>query len=200
MAAISLDAAADMVRRPASLKVRALQWLAQREHSPAELRVKLLRAASGQPVATASESEGLHLMDPADLDADDGEAVAVEAASGRRAGRPSPEVVAEVDALLAWLTTHKYLSSERFVESRVNARQSRYGNQRITRELQQHGLALGQDAQQALKDSELSRAREVWARKFGTVTADPGERVRQMRFLAGRGFGNDVVRRLEREG
>ena len=31
------------IRRPPSLKVRALQWLAQREHSRQELRDKLLR-------------------------------------------------------------------------------------------------------------------------------------------------------------
>ena len=81
-----------MVRRPASLKVRALQWLAQREHSPAELRVKLLRAAAGQPVATASDSDGLHFVesaDLADLDADDGEAV------GIAGGMPQAKVEAE---------------------------------------------------------------------------------------------------------
>ena len=127
-------------------------------------------------------------------------------AFGRSASEPiafentTESLAAEVDAVMAWLTSHGYLSQQRFVESRVNARQARFGNLRITRELQQHGVALDIEAQQALRASEYDRAREVWQRRYGADGApqDAAARVRQMRFLAGRGFSPEVVRRVLR--
>jgi regulatory protein len=102
----------------------------------------------------------------------------------------------QVEAVLDWLQANRYLCEERFVESRVHARASRYGNLRIRQELAQHGVALSADAAQQLKDSELARAREVWSRKFGQLAADAADRARQMRFLAGRGFSGEVIRRV----
>ena len=148
----------------AALKVRALKWLAQREHSRSELRAKLLRLAARPP-------EG----DDAPADAG-----------------------TEIDALLDWLAARGYLSDVRFVESRVNARQARYGNLRIRDELRRHGTALDAGTEQTLQATEFERAREVWARKFGAAATDAAARVRQMRFLLGRGFSPEVVRRVVR--
>jgi regulatory protein len=47
-----------------------------------------------------------------------------------------------------------------------------------------------------LRSTELERAREVWARKFGESTTEPKERARQVRFLISRGFAAEVVRRI----
>jgi regulatory protein len=168
------------LRRPASLKVRALQWLAQREHSPLELRAKLLRAAAGRPVPLASDPDMGHDLDEDAADPDERQAA----------------IAAEVDGLIAWLAEHRYLSVERFVESRIHARQARFGNQRIQHELQQHGVRLEAPTQQALRESELARARALWDRKFGEPAADPAGRLRQMRFLAGRGFSAATVQRV----
>jgi regulatory protein len=154
--------------RALSLKARALQWLAQREHSRLELRRKLLAAARRRDAAHAHEGE------PAD---------------------PS----AEVEAVLDWLVAQRHLSEARFVESRVHARSARFGTRRIAQELAQHGLALAPDAAAQLRASEVERAREVWARKYGTEPAsDAAARARQMRFLAGRGFTPEVIRRVVR--
>ncbi len=106
--------------------------------------------------------------------------------------------IEQVEAVLDWLQVNRYLCEERFVESRVHARVSRYGNLRIRQELAQHGVTLTADATQQLKDSELARAREVWSRKFGQPAADAAERARQMRFLAGRGFSSEVIHRVVR--
>lgn len=157
--------------RPVSLKVRALQWLAQREHSPQELRAKLLRAARAAPAGARPDASS---------------AVDESAAA------------AEVDALIAWLDARGHLSRQRFVESRIHAREKRWGNQRIEHELRRHGLAPDEAAQQALRDSELSRAREVWRRKYGVPPGDAAARIRQMRFLVGRGFSPEVVRQVVR--
>lgn len=158
-----------MQQRPASLKVRALQWLAQREHSRQELRDKLLRLLPGR-------GQGAHHSD------DD---------------PPSREAAAaEVEALLQWLEAHGYLSNARFVESRLRAKQVRYGNLRIHQELKQHGLSLDAEGRDALQQSELERARALWSRRYSAPPSDPAARLRQMRFLAGRGFSLDVVRRV----
>ena len=155
-----------------SLKARALQWLAQREHSRVELRRKLLRVA--QKSAQAAGSDGSH-----------GDARAAAAI--------------EVDALLDWLVAQRYLSQARFVESRVNARAARYGELRIRQELGQHGAVLDAASHARLKGSEVARARAVWLRKFGYTPATAAkERARQTRFLAGRGFSGDVIRQVLR--
>jgi regulatory protein len=101
-----------------------------------------------------------------------------------------------VDRLLDWLVANKYLSDVRFVESRVNARSRKQGTLRIKLELSRHGLALEPEQAAALRESEFTRARELWQRKFGEVAADPKQRARQARFLAARGFAADVVRRV----
>ena len=189
--------------RPASLKVRALQWLAQREHSPAELRAKLMRAAAarasappGHPQAQAPGASAGTAAVP--LRAVRVRRPAAEHAAATAAAPISPE--AEVDALIAWLDDHGHLSAQRFVESRVHLRQARHGQQRIERELRQHGLALDPAQREALQATEHQRALAVWQRKYGATATDAAGRVRQMRFLVGRGFSPDVVRRIVRAG
>ena len=171
------------IRRPPSLKVRALQWLAQREHSRAELREKLLRLAHAPP-----QNPGAGVGDG-------------EAPDDAPATEPALEPEQEVDTLLAWLEVRGYLSDPRFLESRVATRAPRFGNLRIENELRQRGVELDADTRQSLRDTELQRAREVWQRKYGRQTpADPAARLRQMRFLAGRGFSAEVVRQVLRTG
>lgn len=176
-----------MRRPPPSIKVRALQWLAQREHSRTELRDKLLRLFYRPSVAPGELAADGDEFDPDELDAE----------------APNPEVkltpaADQVDALLDWLTAQGYLSEARFIESRVHARQSRFGNLRIRQELKRHDATLDADAQQALAASEYERARVVWGKKFGQPAPDATGRVRQMRFLTGRGFTPEVVRRVMR--
>ena len=113
-------------------------------------------------------------------------------------GGEEADPAARVDALLDWLEARRYLSQERFVESRVHARAARFGNLRIKQELATHHLALPAATEQGLKDSEFDRARAVWARRFSDAGTTPAERAKQARFLTGRGFSADVVRRVLR--
>lgn len=167
-----------------SLKGRALQLLAQREHSRLELRRKLLRRLR-------DDRRGV------DRGAPDGAADDHASHDVPPAGGPSdPE--AEVDAVLDWLHAHRYLSDERFVESRVHVRSARYGNLRIRHELSQHGVGLTPALSGDLRDTEQARAVEVQRRKFGGPPASLAERARQARFLAGRGFSSGVVRQVLR--
>ena len=154
-----------------SLKSRALQLLAQRDQSRLELRRKLLRHA--RAVAAIADDQG-------------GEDVEADA----------PE---QVEALLDWLEAKRFLSSERFVESRVHARQARFGNQRIKGELAQHALTLTPELAARLAETEMARAAAVRSRRFAAAPHDAVERAAQSRFLAARGFPPELIHRLMRQ-
>jgi regulatory protein len=106
------------------------------------------------------------------------------------------DAAAQVDQLLDQLQAKGLLSEERFVESRVRVRAPGLGTRRIQMELARHGLKLPAEPLQQLLDSELERAAQLWQRKFGAPAQDLRERTRQMRFLAGRGFSGEVIRRV----
>nr|WP_316641465.1 regulatory protein RecX [uncultured Roseateles sp.] len=175
--------------KPLSLKARAIALLAQREHSRSELQRKLLRIARQQDEKERQARREAGADEAADADAD------VESDDDAPASVNHAEAV---EALLDWLQANRYLSEARFVESRINARAQRYGNLRIRQELSQHGVAPDAASQQALKDSEFDRARQVWQRKFGEIATEPAALAKQMRFLAGRGFSPEVIRKVVR--
>lgn len=161
------------MKLPRSLKSRALQLLAQREQSRIELRRKLLVHALAEDAQAESGDAG----------ADRGDAA---------------NALVEVDAVLDWLEANRYLSPERFAESRVNARAPRFGNLRIHHELKQHAVVLSPDAALVLKDSELARACSVRERKFKTAPQSAAEHAKQGRFLTARGFSPETIRRALR--
>lgn len=105
---------------------------------------------------------------------------------------------AEVDALVAELQARGFQSDERFAQS-LARRRSKYGNARLAQELKTHGLDRGTLLQtlETAKESELERAHEAWQKKFGgQLPADAKSRAQQLRFLAGRGFSAEVIRRV----
>jgi regulatory protein len=75
---------------------------------------------------------------------------------------------------------------------------ARHGSARIRQELNANGIdpADHQEALDALKDSELSRAQAVWSRRYDSAPADLNERARQTRFLLARGFSSAIVRQV----
>ena len=191
---------------PRSLKSRALQLLAQREQSRVELRRKLLMHA--RALELVGRADGADRADPPFGSALDAPSSLAEANPREQpAAAPatpfsadsSPQ--AQVDVVLAWLEARGFLNTERFAESRVNARSARFGNLRIRHELGQHGVTLPDDLSQTLEATEFERAAMVLERKFGATPPSPLEAARQARFLAGRGFSADVIRRaLRRKG
>jgi regulatory protein len=91
-------------------------------------------------------------------------------------------------------------SDERTASAVARVGAGRYGNARIKAKLQQKGVHTAhiQSALEALDETEFSRAKAVWSRKFGEPSDDPKEKARQMRFLVGRGFSQSVVYRVIR--
>lgn len=126
----------------------------------------------------------------------------LRAAQTSRDAEPEPadDTPEQVDRLLDTLQAQGLLSEERFVESRLRVRAPNLGTRRIQMELARHGLKLAAQPLQQLRDGELQRAAQLWQRKFGAPALDPRERARQMRFLAGRGFSGEVIRRVLADG
>ena len=116
--------------------------------------------------------------------------------------RPKEEAPGELAQALDELTAKGFISEQRVIESVINRRSAKLGTARIRQELQSKGL--DRDAVSvavaALQTTELERAREVWRRKFDSKSdasqATPAERSKQMRFLATRGFGVEIIRRV----
>ena len=114
---------------------------------------------------------------------------------------PYAESADALEALLDDLTNRRLLSDERYVEMRMNARGARFGNARLAYELRQQGVSEELvDAALSTTADELTRARQVWQRKFGASNKAPdaSERARQLRFLMSRGFSGETIRRVLR--
>ena len=96
------------------------------------------------------------------------------------------------------LQARGFISEKRVVESVIHRRAAKLGTARVKQELQSKGLSTEAmtEALEQLRGTELERAREIWARKFGEPATEPKERARQMRFLISRGFAADVVRKV----
>ena len=102
---------------------------------------------------------------------------------------------AELTAVLDEFETRGWLSGDRATESLVAAKKSRFGIARIRAQLLERGadeqhVAL---ATAALKDNEFDRASTIWRKRFRAPPSSLEERVKQTRFLAGRGFSAAVI-------
>jgi len=120
---------------------------------------------------------------------------------GRKLARYADDP-AEIDEVLSDLERQGLLSNDRFANSLVHRRAGKLGTSRIVQELRQHGVSAEQVAElrNNLRESEESRARAVWQKRYGKAPVDAAERAKQMRFLAARGFGTDTIRKVVTSG
>lgn len=118
----------------------------------------------------------------------------------RRKLAPHAESAEQLEAVLDDMAASRFLCLERFADSVVHRKAARFGTARIKAELAQHQLPshVADAVVRSLRDTELERAHELWARRFGEVAATPQEQARQARFLMARGFAGEVVRRVVR--
>jgi len=103
--------------------------------------------------------------------------------------------------LLDELTRRDLLSDDRYAEARTHALARKYGMARIVSELKAKGVAAQTIARATAeaRATELERARKAWRKRFGTQPTNAAERAKQIRFLLGRGFSLDVIRRVLRD-
>ncbi|MBN8282830.1 regulatory protein RecX [Zoogloea sp.] len=108
----------------------------------------------------------------------------------------------EVNAELDRLVELGLLSDARFADAYIRAKADRFGASRLRGELVRRGVAqdlIASALDDGDADSEFDRAREIHHRKFATPPTDAREWARQARFLQGRGFSTEIIRRVLRE-
>lgn len=105
-----------------------------------------------------------------------------------------------IEPLLQELKQEGLQSDHRFTEAFVHQRiEKGYGPLRISRELQERGIAdgLADEILVACAVDWQASARRVREKKFGsTIPAQFSEKARQLRFLQYRGFSTDQLRHL----
>lgn len=106
----------------------------------------------------------------------------------------------EIDTVLNELARSGLQSDVRFTESYLRSQAGRFGGARLRQALRQIGVdaELVQTQVEDLPD-ELARARSVWLKKFAAAPADAKEWAKQARFLQGRGFSSEIIRKLLKE-
>lgn len=113
---------------------------------------------------------------------------------------PEQPAAGRIAQVLDELAAHGLLSEQRAAEALVAAKSARFGARRLQQTLRQRGVdpEAAAAALAGVEASEAERARAVWQRRFGVPAEDPADRARQARFLAGRGFGAELIRRIVR--
>ncbi len=108
------------------------------------------------------------------------------------------EVSAELDRLIEL----GLLSDARFADAYVRAKAARFGASRLKSELARRGVGaeqIGLAIADNCPESEFERACDIHRRKFAAAPADAREWARQARFLQGRGFSTEIIRRVLKE-
>ena len=105
----------------------------------------------------------------------------------------SPEVL---EGLLRELESKKQLSDERFAEVRTHWLARKYGAAKIRQDLASKGISEELSSRITSTGDELAKAKAILERKYRAPAATREERAKRARFLQGRGFSGDVIRRL----
>lgn len=121
----------------------------------------------------------------------------------RKLAMISPDTDA-INSVLDDLSRGGWQSDERFAQTFGQYKASRQGALLIAQAMRQKGVPthLIDHTVAELAATELARARVVWEKKFGAQgrPASRDQYAKQGRFLAGRGFGSDIVRRVLEHG
>lgn len=103
---------------------------------------------------------------------------------------------ASIEECMAFLAKHQLQDDARYAEARARSKSRQLGNRRIQQDLVSKGIAV-EDAQAAMAelDDEAERAQAA-ARRFEGKPFTLELKSKAWRFLASRGFGSDVIKRV----
>jgi len=107
---------------------------------------------------------------------------------------PRAESPEALTVLLDHLASRQQLSDERFAEERARSLSRKFGPAKIRQDLKLRGIA-DEVIERLSPENEVERARAILARKYRQSPASREERARQARFLQGRGFSYDAIKK-----
>ncbi len=104
----------------------------------------------------------------------------------------------EIEAVADWCAAEGFLNEARFAEGKARSLAGRYGAKRVGATLKQKGVTedIVAETVSVLKETDLTRARSMWLRKFAEPATNATDRNKQVRYLQSRGFGFDVIKRV----
>ncbi|HJU49179.1 MAG TPA: recombination regulator RecX [Pseudogulbenkiania sp.] len=109
---------------------------------------------------------------------------------------PFADSTEQLAALLDELAERGWQSDNRFAEQFADAKGRKYGSRRIAQALREKGLDREAIGTALAQQDDEAVARALWQRKFGTPPSTPQDKMKQVRFLATRGFPMEVIRRV----
>jgi regulatory protein len=105
----------------------------------------------------------------------------------------------EIKRVLDDLKLKNFLSEERYINSYLRSKQTKYGIKKIRYDLLQKNV----DAavlEEILANSQVSDeyqiAHSIWQRNFGVIATENKERLKQIRFLQSRGFSSGIIAKI----
>jgi regulatory protein len=107
---------------------------------------------------------------------------------------PHAESTQAIEAVLDLLLSRKQQSDERFASERARVLSRKYGAAKIRQDLRARGIA-DEVLDRVSTDGELERARAILQRKFRLKSENRQEQAKRARFLQGRGFSYDVIKK-----
>jgi regulatory protein len=108
---------------------------------------------------------------------------------------PFAESAAAVEATLDLLLSRKQQSDERFASERARVLSRKYGSARIVHDLKAKGVEDAIAERVVSGGDDLRKARDILARKYRTPVSSREDKAKRARFLQGRGFSYDTIRR-----
>jgi regulatory protein len=103
--------------------------------------------------------------------------------------------VEQLATLLDELAERNWQSDSRFAQQFTDSRGQKYGSRRLQQEMRQRGVSQ-EDIAACWMSATTWPGPAAVGKKFGSVASTPQERAKQMRFLAARGFGMDIIRQV----
>jgi regulatory protein len=107
---------------------------------------------------------------------------------------PHAESPAAVEAVLDLLLAKKQQSDERFAAERARVLSRKFGPAKIRQDLKARGIP-DEVIGRLPEGDELERARAIVHKKFPARSESREEHARRARFLQGRGFSYDVIKK-----
>jgi regulatory protein len=107
---------------------------------------------------------------------------------------PFAESPGAIEAILDLLLSKKQQSDERFASERSRVLARKYGTAKIRQDLKARGIS-DEIVSRLASEGELERAQAILARKYRTQWTTREEHAKRARFLQGRGFSYEVIKR-----
>lgn len=100
--------------------------------------------------------------------------------------------------MLSELESNSWLSDKRFSEQFIFSKKNKFGIKKIAYELKSKGVdeLIISHAIDSIKSEEFSLAQGIWKKKFKDLPVDNQEKVKQIRFLRGRGIDLFIIQKI----